>query len=129
MRARTVLALVAAALLLSITSQRKFPTPSYGANHSAPDDYALIFGTVWGPDDHPVYGVKIRVRRTSPKSAKWELVSDHRGEFAQRVPPGPSDYEVSAEPVKLKAGGRLTAPPVKVHVDAVERQDVGLHLK
>lgn len=128
MRARTVLALIAVAAVLSITSQRKFPTPSYGADRQ-PEDYALIFGTVWGPDNQPVYGVKVKVRRTNPKSAKWELISDHRGEFAQRVPTGPGDYEVSAEPVHLKKGGRLTAPPVKVHIDAAERQDIGLHLK
>ena len=128
MRARTVLALIAVAAVLSITSQRKFPTPSYGADRE-PEDYALIFGTVWGPDNQPIYGAKVKVRRTSPKSAKWELVSDHRGEFAQRVPTGPGDYEVSAEPLRLKKGGSLTAPPVKVHIETNERQDVGLHLK
>src|SRR5580698_5679954 len=39
-----------------------------GANPSPPDTkhetpYALIFGTVWGPDDHPVYAAKIKIRR------------------------------------------------------------------
>lgn len=124
MRARCVLALLAAALLLSITR-----TPSYAASHRQPDDYALIFGTVWGPDNQPIYGVKVKVRRTNPKGAKWELISDHRGEFAQRVPPGPADYEITAEPVRIKAGSHLAAPPVKVHIDAAERQDIGLHLK
>ena len=129
MRARSVFLLIAAALLLSITSQRKFPTPIYATSHRAPDDYALIFGTVWGPDNQPIYGVKVKVRRTNPKGAKWELVSDHRGEFAQRVPTGPADYEITAEPVRVKAGGRLAAPAVNVHIEAAERQDVGLHLK
>lgn len=128
MRIRMVCALIAIAAILSITSQQNFPTPAYGADRQ-PKDYALIFGTVWGPDNQPVYGVKVKVHRTSPKSGKWELVSDHRGEFAQRVPTGPGDYEVSAEPLRLKSGGRLTAPPVKVHIDANERQDIGLHLK
>jgi hypothetical protein len=43
-------------------------------------DYALIYGTVWGPDDHPVAGVPIVIRRVSGKKAKWELVSDRNGE-------------------------------------------------
>ena len=129
MRACSVLVLIAAALLLSITSPRKFLTPIYGAGHHPPEDYALIFGTVWGPDNQPIYGVKVKVRRTNPKGAKWEVVSDHRGEFAQRVPTGPADYEITAEPVRVKAGGHLTAQPVKVHIEAAERQDIGLHLK
>src|SRR6266542_1677297 len=48
--------------------------------------YALLFGTVWGQDDRPLYGVKVRIRRTDQKKGKWELYSDHNGEFAQRVP-------------------------------------------
>ena len=52
------------------------------------DAYALIFGTVWGPDDHPVYGITVKIRRVPDKKPKWELFSDHSGEFAQRVPPG-----------------------------------------
>src|SRR5271170_2688689 len=34
---------------------------SAGNKHEGP--YAVIFGTVWGPDDHPLYGVKIKIRR------------------------------------------------------------------
>jgi hypothetical protein len=47
--------------------------------------HAVIFGTVWGPDDHP-YGVKVKTRRENEKKARWDLYSDHSGEFAQRVP-------------------------------------------
>lgn len=59
--------------------------------------YALIFGTVWGPDDHPVYGVKVKIRRENEKKARWELYSDHNGEFAQHVPPGKQDYVIWAD--------------------------------
>ncbi len=94
--------------------------------------YALIFGTVWGPDDHPLYGVKVKIRRADQKKAHWEIYSDHNGEFAQRLPVGPADYLVwadlkgykSLEGKELHQGGE-----VKVHVDKDEREDVGLHLK
>ena len=61
--------------------------------------YALIAGTVWGPDDHPVYGVTVKIRRATDKAkkARWEVYSDHMGEFAQRVPAGESDYILWAD--------------------------------
>src|SRR5579863_5934778 len=43
------------------------------------DPYALIFGTVWGPDNHPAYGIKVKIRRASEKKSRWELYSDHAG--------------------------------------------------
>jgi hypothetical protein len=43
--------------------------------------YAVIFGTVWGTDDKPVYGVKVKIRRENEKKARWEVHSDHKGEF------------------------------------------------
>ncbi|HVG91221.1 MAG TPA: hypothetical protein VNB54_06990 [Alphaproteobacteria bacterium] len=49
--------------------------------------YALIFGTAYGPDDRPLYGVKITIRPQAKKHPSWDQMSDHRGEFAQRVPP------------------------------------------
>jgi len=94
--------------------------------------YALIFGTVWGPDNHPLYGVKVKIRRADQKKAHWELYSDHHGEFAQRVPPGPADYLVWADlkGYKSASGKELHQDgEVKVHVDNDERQDLGLHLK
>jgi hypothetical protein len=94
-------------------------------------EYALIFGTVWGPDDRPVYGVPVKIRRAQDKKAKWEVYSDHHGEFAQRVPPGEADYILSADPkgVKTADGKPLhQVSEVKVHVDYDEREDTGLHL-
>jgi hypothetical protein len=100
-----------------------------GKKHEKP--YAVIFGTVWGPDDHPVYAVKIKIRRENDKKARWELYSDHNGEFAERVPAGKQDYVVWADARNLKSasGNRLQGEEVKVHVDADERVDTGLHLK
>jgi hypothetical protein len=102
-----------------------------GADNKHEKPYAVIFGTVWGPDDHPLYGVKIKIRRENEKKARWELYSDHNGEFAQRVPAGKQDYVVWADPSGHKStnGNRLQAEEVKVHVDADERVDTGLHLK
>lgn len=92
-----------------------------------PPKYALIFGTVYGVDERPVYGVPIKIRRADQKRAKYELLSDHRGEFAQRVPPGPADYVVWAD-IKSK---QRNAPRIErpIHVDNEERVDVGLHLR
>lgn len=94
--------------------------------------YALIFGTVWGPDDRPVYGVHVKIRRADQKRAKWELYSDHRGEFAQRLPPGKADYVVWADLKGFKPlEGKQLKPgdEVAVHIDGDERADIGLHLK
>jgi hypothetical protein len=95
------------------------------------DPYALIFGTVWGPDNRAAYGVKVVIRRASDKKTKWELFSDHAGEFAQRVPAGKSDYIVTAylKGVKTQDGHALhLEEDVPVHVEYDERVDIGLHL-
>jgi hypothetical protein len=95
------------------------------------DPYALIFGTVWGPGDHPVYGIRVKIRRASGKKPHWEVVSDHSGEFAQRVPAGEADYIIDADlkGVKTTDGQRLhLAQPVTVHVEYDERVDMSLHL-
>jgi hypothetical protein len=95
------------------------------------DPYALIFGTVWGPDDRPVYGVPVKIRRVPDKKAKWELTSDHHGEFAQRVPAGKADYVLSTDPKGIKTtDGQVLhlAQEVTIHVEYDERVDTGLHL-
>ncbi len=96
-----------------------------------PQPYALIFGTVFDPDGHTLYAVKVKIRRASEKKTRWEIYSNHTGEFAQRVPPGPGDYVVWADlkDYKLPDGRRLQpGPEVKVHIDSDERSDIGLHL-
>jgi hypothetical protein len=94
--------------------------------------YALIVGTVWGPDDRPVYGVKVKIRRADQKKPKWELFSNHTGEFAQRLPAGKADYVVAADTKGLKSlTGKKLLPgtEVTVHFESEERVDIGLHLK
>lgn len=94
--------------------------------------YALIFGTVWGPDNRPVYGVRVLIRRSDKKKPQWQLISNHMGEFAQRVPAGSADYIVWADLKGHKSldGRELSqGDPAKVHVDNQERVDTGLHLK
>ena len=99
--------------------------------------YALIFGTAYGPDDRPLYGVKITIRPKTKKHPTWDLMSDHRGEFAQRVPPGPSDYLVRGEAEYAPLGNdgkpqlskkKRLKGETKVHVESEERLDISLHL-
>jgi hypothetical protein len=99
--------------------------------------YALIFGTAFGPDERPLYGVKVNIHRADKKRPKWELISDHNGEFAARVPPGPGDYVIEAVAeiaptedgkVQMHKKKRYQAE-TRVHIDNEERQDIGLHLK
>jgi hypothetical protein len=96
-----------------------------------PVPYALIFGTVWDPDGHPLYGVKVKIRRSDEKKTRWEQYSNHIGEFAQRVPVDKADYVVWADTKGYKsASGKRLKPgtEVSVHVDGDGRSDVGLHL-
>lgn len=121
-------------LFLSLLSLRLAPLAgaASGPKKLKPNDpYALIFGTVWGPDNHPAYGVKVLIRRASDKKPGWVLYSDHRGEFAQRVAAGKNDYLVGADlkGVKTAEGKAVHLPEeVPVHVEYDERVDIGLHL-
>jgi hypothetical protein len=102
------------------------------AKKKPPKPYALIFGTVWGPDDRPLYAVRVKIRRVEDKKARWEQYSDHSGEFAQRLPVGKTDYLVWADlkGYKLPNGKQLqSGQEVKVHIEDDERADIGLHLK
>ena len=95
--------------------------------------YAVIAGTVWGPDDRPIYGVTVKIRRSTdkPHKVRWEVYSDHMGEFAQRVPAGEADYILSADLKNVKSadGKPLHLPQeVTVHIYNEEREDTGLHL-
>jgi len=107
-----------------------FQKPLLAAGKSEDKPYALIFGTVWGPDNRPVYGIPVKIRRAKDKKPKWEVYSDHHGEFAQRVPAGESDYILSADlkHVKSPDGKPLHAPDVTVHIYNDEREDTGVHL-
>ena len=107
------------------------PRPAAASDRPKPKPYALIFGTVYDPDGRVVYGVKVKIRRADEKKSRWELYSNHSGEFAQRLPAGKADYVVWADlkDYKLPTGKHLKAgPEVTVHVDNDERADIGLHL-
>lgn len=93
-----------------------------------PPPYALIFGTIWDANNRPIHGVPIKIRRADQKKAKWQLVSDRRGEFAQRVPAGKADYIIWAD-IKPKKGQKDVKPiETTAHIENDERVDVGLHL-
>jgi hypothetical protein len=109
------------------------PVNARSSDREKPQPYAVIFGTVWDPDGHPLYGVKVKIRRANDKDkkARWELYSNHTGEFAQRLPAGKADYIVSADVkgYKLPSGRQLKpGAEVTVHIDYDERSDIGLHL-
>jgi hypothetical protein len=117
---------------LHISAHKVLASPAAPVYQRPDQPYALIFGTVWGPDNHPVYGVRVKIRRADQKKAHWELYSDHNGKFAQRVPAGPADYTVWADVkgYKSASGKELHQDgEVKVHVDNDEREDLGLHLR
>ena len=121
-------------ILLGLTQRSLTAAPQHSPLHGHEiKPYALIIGTVWGPDDRPVYGIRVNIRRgkDKPKKVRWQLYSDHMGEFAQRVPAGESDYIISADlkGVKSADGKPLhLVQPVTVHIYNDERQDTGLHL-
>lgn len=117
-------------LCLALSAAPLFAAPASQAKKQD-QPYALIFGTVWGPDDRPVYGIRVKIRRKDEKKPRWQLYSDHQGEFAQRVPAGKADYIMSADlkGVKMQDGSKLHADDVEVHVDNDERVDTSLHLK
>jgi hypothetical protein len=114
------------------------------AQKSAPKPYALIYGTVYDAAGHHVYGANVKIRRAGTKKVLWEVTSDHSGEFAQRVPPGPADYvlwvdtgkhserfadEAEKEPAQGNEKGAVHGgQAVKVHIADEERVDLGLHL-
>jgi hypothetical protein len=120
-------------LLLCLGLFTLAPAILYSAPQKPGQPYAVIFGTVWGPDNRPIYGVHVKIRRATdkPKKVRWDQYSDHSGEFAQHVPAGEADYILSADPkdLKLSDGTQLHLPEeVKVHIYNDEREDTGLHL-
>jgi hypothetical protein len=125
------------ALIITVFLCGLYAVRTAGARGMIPADnkkekpYALIFGTVWGPDERPIYGVKVKIRREEEKKARWEVYSDHHGEFAQRVPAGKADYVIwpDLKGFKTQDAKRLEGQAVAIHVEYDERVDTGLHLK
>jgi len=121
-----------ALLIICLSLFLIIPATLQGRERPELKDYALIFGTVWGPDDRPVAGVKVKIRKLSEKKPRWEVYSNRRGEFEQRLPVGKQDYVIWADLKGYKSPGhkRLQpGPEVTVHIERNERADTGLHLK
>jgi hypothetical protein len=125
-RVRRTTAALAAAFFLALI----FASPLCAQEATKPKPYALIFGTVFDPAGHSVYGVKIRVRRagSNDKRLRWELISDHHGEFAVRVPAGKADYVVSTDFKRSRDLPYGPAPERVAGVQNDERVDISLHL-
>jgi hypothetical protein len=126
-------AIFSALLLMPAVSSRDALLTAQKSKKKEDKPYALIFGTVWGPDDRPIYGVTVHIRLSTdkPKKVRWEVFSDHHGEFAQRVPAGEADYILTADlkHAKFSDGKPLRLPnDVTVHIYNDEREDTGLHL-
>jgi hypothetical protein len=81
--------------------------------HSHADDF-LIIGTVFNPQALALPGAELRIRRAGENKYRWKTVTNSRGDFAVRVPPGAS-YEVVA-------GGKGFAPRT-LTVDALHTGD------
>jgi hypothetical protein len=82
------------------------PPPAAGAPAETPTEAApkannkkkpfpgfLILGTVFNEKALSFPGVQVRIRRSDEKKYRWEAYTNARGEFAVRVPEGPT-YEV-----------------------------------
>jgi hypothetical protein len=76
--------------------------------------------------------MRVKIRFASEKKARWEVYSNHAGEFEQLVPAG--SYVVWADvkrPKKAKKGDQSnhwSPPQVTVQVQNDVRVDIGLHL-
>ena len=114
------------------------------AGQPAPKPYALIYGTLYNAEGVHIYGATIKIRRAGSKKVLWELTSDHSGDFAQRVPPGPADYVLWVDIGKhseraadaadkgsaqgIEKGAVHGGQAVKIHIEGDERIDLGLHM-
>ena len=98
-------------------------------------DYGLLFGTAYGPNDLPMFGVRVTIHPVGKKHPSYDLSSDHRGEFAQRLPPGPCDYLVTGEveimPIEKGKGQKKQRlkGETTVRLEGQERRDFSLHMK
>jgi hypothetical protein len=76
--------------------------------------------------------MKVNIRRAGEKKARWQVYSNLRGEFQQRLPVGRQDYVIWADIRGYKPpDGKHLQPgmEVTVRIENNERADTGLHLK
>ncbi|HKW18701.1 MAG TPA: carboxypeptidase-like regulatory domain-containing protein [Terriglobales bacterium] len=132
MTIRSRISLFFCAVILTSFALYFLPAAAIHAQQTKSANYGLIFGTVWGPDDRPVYGVTVKIRKVGEKKARWEVHSNNLGEFEQRVPAGKQDYVLwadlrgykNSQYKHLEPGGEVT-----IHIETDERVDTSVHLK
>src|SRR5215470_13459213 len=111
-----ILALTSCFFLLSLHTASETRKPKT-------KETAVIFGTVWGPDDRGLPGIRVNIRKAGEKKTRWQVFSNRRGEFEQEVPSGKQDYVIRADVkgVKLPDGRHLQpSPEVTVHIESNE---------
>ena len=75
----------------------------------------LVFGTVFDERGFARSGAQIRIRRAGERKWRWNTLSDRRGEFAVRVPPGAEyelmlrakGYQEATRKIDARSGNRL----------------------
>ncbi len=87
---------------------------------SAHEGDFLVFGTVFDERGFAYHGAVVRVRRAGEGKVRWEARSDHRGEFAVRVPRG-AEYEMSVRAAGYPELTRLIDARAGSRVDLVFR--------
>jgi hypothetical protein len=124
-------------ILLVVFGLALFAPLGFGSAAQQQKPFALIYVNVFNAQGRVAYGVPVKIRRADKKKPLQEGMSDHSGEIAFRVPPGPADYIVWAD---LKQPKKKATDPVgvtsqdqaglelKVRVEGDERVDVALHL-
>jgi hypothetical protein len=90
-----------------------------------PPPSAVVGGTVFREPGFALPGAEVTIEagEIGRKFKKMKAVTDHRGEFLFRLPPGPAAYKVSA-----RAKGFETQEK-QVSVSGEEHQDVFFQLK
>ncbi|HJS98750.1 MAG TPA: carboxypeptidase-like regulatory domain-containing protein [Terriglobales bacterium] len=92
----------------------------------------LIFGTVWDRNNQPVEGMRVKIRPSRENKIRWEVYSNHAGEFEQLVPAGRyvvwADVKRPKKARKSDRGNHWSPPQVTVQVQNDVRVDIGLHL-
>jgi hypothetical protein len=87
-------ALIALGLILAVTG---LAIAADKSKDSAPT--ALLGGTVFRDSGFALRGAEIVAKAAQPVRGKseWKAVSDARGEFYLRLPPGPASYTVTVK--------------------------------
>jgi len=61
---------------IALLMRWSYCSPLAGSDKNLQKHYGLIFGTAYGPDDQPLYGVHVRIHPAGGKHPSWDLISD-----------------------------------------------------